>query len=91
LSAQSFEVTLARLYTDPVFRKQFLLAPEKTLMDCDLTISERADMMAIDKTGLIMAAHSFLHKRKTRLLKRNKITQFKNTLKKWASLVRETR
>jgi hypothetical protein len=66
MSAQSFEITLARLYTDPEFRQAFIRDAHTTLQNCDLTEDEVRDMMAIDRTGLLMAANSFLHKRKKR-------------------------
>ncbi len=77
MSAQSFEITLARLYTDPHFRGRFLSNPNDTLNKCDLTDSERADLMAIDKSGLILAACSFLHKRKNRSSARGLISIFR--------------
>ncbi|MCS5709885.1 hypothetical protein [Candidatus Berkiella aquae] len=66
MSAQSFELTLARLYTDQAFRQLFLAAPEKALAECDLSMDEKTQLMTIDKAGLIMAAHSFMHKRHKR-------------------------
>lgn len=66
MSAQSFELTLARLYTDTEFRALFLASPWQALADCDLSEQERAQFLLIDKAGLIMASHSFLHKRKKR-------------------------
>ncbi len=66
MSSQSFEMALARLYTDPEFRRSFLENPEQALENCDLTSEELKDLLAIDRTGLIMAAHSFFNKRKKR-------------------------
>ena len=71
MSAQSFEVTLARLYTDPTYRKYFLDNPEAALAACDLSDSERKDLSEIDKAGLLMASRSFYHKRKKRLSSRS--------------------
>ena len=67
MSAQSFEITLARLYTNPAFRKGFLENPKKALSDCDLTASECQDLLDIDKAGLLLASRSFYHKRKKRI------------------------
>lgn len=67
MSAQSFETTLVRLYTDPKFRNSFLENPEVTLEDCDLTPSEKVDLIAIDRAGLLMASHSFHYKRRKRI------------------------
>ena len=64
MSALTFENTLARLYTDPNFREKFLSNPLEALELCDLIHAEKEDLMAIDKAGLLMASHSFLHKRK---------------------------
>ncbi|MGE3317972.1 MAG: Os1348 family NHLP clan protein [Candidatus Berkiella sp.] len=66
MSAQSFELILARLYTDSAFRQLFLVNPECALADCDLSEEERVQFFAIDKAGLMMAAQCFLHKRKKR-------------------------
>ena len=66
MSAQTFELTLAKLYTDPDFRKLFLNDPQSALAACELTPTERNALLAIDKAGLIMASHSFMHKREKR-------------------------
>lgn len=63
MSAQGFEIVLARLYTDPAYRNRFLEAPEAALADQPLTDDERADLIAVDRAGLVMAAHSFDRKR----------------------------
>lgn len=63
MSAQAFESTLARLYTDLAFRELFLAFPERALEGALLTAEEKADLLAIDRTGLVMAAHSFYRKR----------------------------
>ncbi len=64
MSAQAFEITLARLYTDAVFRAQFLDNAEQALKELDLTEAERNHLREIDRTGLVLAANSFMHKRK---------------------------
>jgi hypothetical protein len=66
MSARSFESLLARLYTDAEFRKSFLNDPGVALEGAHLTEEEKSDLRAIDRTGLVMAAHSFFHKRKRR-------------------------
>lgn len=66
MSAQTFELTLAKLYTDPNFRKLFLNDPQSALAQCELSSDEHTALLAIDKAGLIMASHSFMHKREKR-------------------------
>jgi len=66
MSAQTFEFTLAKLYTDADFRKLFLNDPQSALAESELSIDERTALLAIDKAGLIMASHSFMHKREKR-------------------------
>ncbi len=63
MSAQAFEITLARLYTDTEFREAFLESAEQALKGLNLTESEKADFQKIDRTGLILAARSFHQKR----------------------------
>lgn len=91
MSSQSFEITLARLYTDPAFRNRFMADPEDTLADCDLTADEQNDMMAIDKAGLLMASRSFLHKRKKRFFNRPKSPRLIAFIVRIANLVRGVR
>ena len=86
LSAQSFEIALARLYTDPKFRSQFIADPKSVLVNCDLTFEEKNDLLAIDKAGLLMASHSFFHKRKKRVTRRANIS----FISRMVSLVRKT-
>jgi hypothetical protein len=66
MSAQSFEIVLARLYTDVTFRQLFLTQPQTALANYHLTELEYADLIAIDKAGLLMASHSFAHKKDKR-------------------------
>lgn len=91
MSAQSFEITLARLYTDPKFRSQFLETPEKALQNSNLTASEQADLIAIDRAGLLMASHSFLRKRKKRSSSRPKSTPLKTFIVRITNLARGIR
>ncbi len=73
MSAQSFEKVLARLYTDASFRNQFLQEPEWVLQAQDLTPSERSELMAIDRCGLVMASHSFSKKLEMRKVRRHRV------------------
>lgn len=66
MSAQTLELTLAKLYTDPDFRKAFLNDPTNALTHCNLSEEEHAVLLTIDKAGLIMASHSYMHKRQKR-------------------------
>lgn len=66
MSAQSFEYTLAKLYTDQKFRNTFLKDPNNALKNCELTNAEVQSFVKIDKAGLIMASNSFYHKRMKR-------------------------
>jgi hypothetical protein len=63
MSSPAFEVALAHLYTDAPFREQFLRDPTVALAHFDLTAAERADLAAIDRAGLVMAAASYSAKR----------------------------
>ena len=60
------ERALARLYTDSGFRHAFLCDPEAALSALDLTAAEKADLAAMDRAGLVMAAASYRHKRESR-------------------------
>jgi hypothetical protein len=66
MSAQAFESTLARLYTDAAFRNLFLGNPESALGELALTPEERSDLIALDKAGLVLASRSYFHKREKR-------------------------
>ncbi len=69
----AFEITLARLYTDAAFRHLFLENPEQALSHTDLSDDEKADLKAIDRVGLIMAAGSFSAKRQMRKRKKSRV------------------
>ena len=60
----NIEIFLARLYTDEKFLNQFLQTPESTIQDNQFSEPEKASLLAINKADLLMAAHSFNHKRK---------------------------
>jgi len=66
MSAHEMERTLARLYTDPSFRHTFLRDPNAALSALDLTAGEKVDLAGMDRTGLVMAAASYQHKRERR-------------------------
>lgn len=67
MSAQAFEETLAKLYTNTAFREYFLTHPSRALMGCDLSDDERDELLKIDKAGLVMASRSFQSKRQKRM------------------------
>lgn len=57
------EALLARIYVDEPLRANFLAAPEKFADRHSLSIEDTAALVAIDRTGLAMAARSFARKR----------------------------
>jgi hypothetical protein len=63
MSALEVERTLARLYTDCDYRRAFLADPHRALDPFELTAQEKADLAAMDRAGLVMAAASYQHKR----------------------------
>lgn len=66
MSAQGFESVLARLYADAGFRRRFLAQPEAALAGFPLTCGEQAELIAMDRAGLVMAAQSYHRKRMNR-------------------------
>ena len=71
MSAQGLETALARLYVDAEFRERFLKAPEAALADASregvhLSPAEKSALLAVDRTGLVMASRSYTEKRKSR-------------------------
>ncbi len=70
MSARQFEIVLAKLYADEEFRKLFLSDPARSLAGTDLTEKEKANLLAIDRVGLIMAAHSYSSKKEKRKMLR---------------------
>ena len=77
------EFTLCRLYTDPLFRSQFLSDPKQALQNFDLTEDEKNSLLKIDKAGLLMASKSFFHKRKKRFSSQKFLNKVLIKLKKW--------
>ena len=66
MSTADVEALLARLYTDEDFRTRFLDAPDDVLARESLSVDERAALLAIDRSELILAANSYRHKRENR-------------------------
>ena len=60
------EAVLARLYVDPDTRRRFVADPPGVARDAGLDESETAALIAIDRTGLELAAESFARKRARR-------------------------
>ncbi len=63
MSSPAFEAFLARLYTEEATLAAFLADPAPLLARSSLAAPERAALLAIDRTGLILAARSFRAKR----------------------------
>jgi len=63
MSTPRFEEFLARLYTDRVFREQFLADRRGIASAVGLTEEQIASVIAIDAEGLILAAKGFEKKR----------------------------
>jgi hypothetical protein len=66
VTSPAFEAFLARIYVDADFRAQFLADPRGTCRDARLSETECEALIAIDRTGLEMAARSIARKRKSR-------------------------
>ena len=63
MSSPALETFLARLYTDATLRQAFLDDPRGQALRHGLSQEEADAMLAIDRTGLQMAAASFASKR----------------------------
>lgn len=63
MSSVQLETFLARLYTDEAMRRRFLAAPEAEARAAGLAEPEVHALVAIDRTGLQLAAASFAQKR----------------------------
>ena len=63
MTAQTLEIFLARLYTDPSLRDDFLTSPHDILRNNDLSADEITNLLQMDTPGLLMASHSFARKR----------------------------
>ncbi len=66
MSGQALETFLARLYTDPATRHDFLADPRGAAVSAGLEPLEIEALAAIDRVGLELAAHSFEKKRAAR-------------------------
>jgi hypothetical protein len=64
VTTPSFETFLAKLYVDREARAEFLADPRGTAGRAGLSEVECEALVAIDRTGLEMAAVSFEHKRR---------------------------
>lgn len=64
MSAAALELFLARLYTDPDFRKRFLADRDSVARAADLDADEVAAVSALEARDLELAAASFASKRK---------------------------
>jgi len=71
MSARALETFLARLYTDPVARREFLDDPRVTAARAGLEPGEVESLAAIDRVGLELAARSFERKRAARAPRRS--------------------
>ncbi len=78
MSATTFEIILARLYCDPIFRQAFLANPQTAIQNYDLTTSEQRALFQLDRTGLVMAARSFQAKKDSRAKRRPGLFAFFN-------------
>ena len=63
MNAAALEAFLARLYTDDALRAAFLAAPEGVVQAAGLDAPTQAAALAIDRDGLVLAAHSYASKR----------------------------
>lgn len=66
MSAQAVETLLARLYSDPGYRRAFLEAPQQTAQAAGLDATEVDALVRIDRVGLELAAESYARKREGR-------------------------
>lgn len=73
MSSVALEAYLARLYIDPVARKQFLANPAGAACKFGLTEADANALHNIDKAGLQMAAASYAHKRAQHWLPKKKL------------------
>lgn len=81
MSSPALEAFLARLYADETALGQFLADPAAALAASALTGDEHTALLAIDRSGLVMAARSFRTKRTGR--PRRIGDDFRRTLAGW--------
>ena len=75
MTSPAFESFLARIYTDVAARRRFLDDPEGVARSSGLSAEECAELAAMDRTGLEMAARVFTRKR-ARLKPRSWFSRF---------------
>ena len=63
MTSPAFEAFLAKIYVDARARAEFLADPIAAARKAQLTDAECEALLAIDRTGLEMAAASFARKR----------------------------
>ena len=66
MSAAALEAFLARIYVDDEARARFLAAPAEEARRAGLPEADCQALVAIDREGLALAAHSFARKRARR-------------------------
>lgn len=64
MSSPAFETFLARLYTDEVFKTEFLNSPRSIAKNAGLSNAEVEAIILIDRIGLELASQSYSIKRK---------------------------
>jgi hypothetical protein len=85
----SLEAFLARLYTDAEERTRFLQDRAGEARRAGLSAADEAAVLAIDATGLRLAARSFAHKRqKLRAVPPRPRSPIIARLRRWFSLAR---
>lgn len=72
MNAGALEVFLARLYSDAALLSAFMQAPEAVARQAGLDEPGVAALLAIDREGLSMAAHSYARKRDSHATKRGR-------------------
>jgi hypothetical protein len=67
MHSSRLETFLARLFTDAEFREAFMQDARRVAEAQCLDAAERDAVLAIDRPGLLLAAHSFAAKRRDTL------------------------
>lgn len=70
MSSPALELFLARLYTEPILRRQFVLNMAAATTGAGLSAGELEALAMIDHAGLTMAADCYSHKRSQYKMKR---------------------
>jgi len=71
MNAGALELVLARLYSDAALLAAFMQDPQKVARGAGLDEQGVAALLAIDREGLAMAAHSYSRKRDSHATKRS--------------------